>query len=139
MYKGSVIYGGVVRRSGVVLLVVERGSIFGLLVDGSALVFFGQEFFDLPVVLLDADREFEIFAGDGVPVLFLERLAELVPVGFCGATTNLIYHHDCEQIANGCKDETIQVVLHVVADGVAEDIQNDLANDEEEDAERNVA
>ena len=41
----------------------------GILVDGSATLFFEEGLFDFPVILLGADGEFEIFAGDGVPVL----------------------------------------------------------------------
>ncbi|KAJ8114255.1 hypothetical protein OPT61_g3818 [Boeremia exigua] len=52
--------------------------------------------------------------------------------------TNLVNHHDCKQIADGCKEQAIEIVLDSVADGVAEDIQNDLSNDEEENAKNNV-
>jgi hypothetical protein len=53
-------------------------------------------------------------------------------------TTNLVDHHDCQQVADGGKEETVQVVLDLVADDVAEDIQDDLTDDKEEDAERDV-
>jgi hypothetical protein len=51
---------------------------------------------------------------------------------------NLVYHHDCEKIADGGEKETIEVVLHLVADGVTKDVQDNLADDEEEDAKGNV-
>jgi hypothetical protein len=56
--------GGVVRVSSVVRLLVQRGRVIRILVDSTALVLLGQEFFDLPVMLLDADRKLEIFARD---------------------------------------------------------------------------
>jgi hypothetical protein len=39
------------------------------LVQGVSAVVFREEFFDFPVILLGTDGEFEIFAGDGIPVL----------------------------------------------------------------------
>jgi len=45
------------------------------LVDSATLVLLWEKLLDLPVVLLDADRELKIFASDGVPVLFLDLLA----------------------------------------------------------------
>jgi hypothetical protein len=39
------------------------------LVQGVSAVFFREELFDFPVILLGTDGEFEIFAGDGIPVL----------------------------------------------------------------------
>jgi hypothetical protein len=82
---GSMANSGVVRRSVVVWLLVQRWRILGLLVDGTALVLLWQEFFDFPVVLLDADGEFEIFAGDGIPVLFLASLARSKLLRICGS------------------------------------------------------
>lgn len=58
----------VVRVAGVWLLIQRRGVV-GVLVVGGTLVILWEGFFDLPVVLLDADGELEIFSGDGVPVL----------------------------------------------------------------------
>lgn len=68
---------GVVRVAAIVWLLIQRRRVFGLLVHGAALVFLGQKLLDFPVVLLDANRKFEIFARDGIPVLFLESLAQL--------------------------------------------------------------
>jgi hypothetical protein len=45
----------------------------------------------------------------------------------------LVDHHDGKQIANGCEEETIDVVLYLVADGLAEDVEDDLTDDKEED------
>ena len=53
--------------------------------------------------------------------------------------TNLVDHHDCEEIADGGEEQTVQIVLDAVADGVAEGVQDNLSDDEEEDAENNVA
>lgn len=53
--------------------------------------------------------------------------------------TNLVNHHDCEQIADGSKEQTVKIVLDAIADGIAKDIQDDLSNDEEENTENNVA
>ena len=68
---------------------------------------------------LDADGKFEIFAGNGVPVL--------------------VDHHDSQQVADGGEEKAVHVVLHRVADAIAEDVENNLANDKEEDAEDDVA
>lgn len=76
---------GVVRRSVVVWLLVQRWRILGLLVDGTTLILLWQKFFDFPVVLLDTDRELEIFAGDGIPVLFLASLARSKVLRICGS------------------------------------------------------
>jgi hypothetical protein len=34
-----------------------------------SVIVLGEQFFNFPVVLLGADGEFEILAGDGIPVL----------------------------------------------------------------------
>ena len=57
-------------------LLVHRRGVLGLLVDGAALVLLWQELFDFPVMLLDTNGEFEVFASDRVPVLFLDLLAK---------------------------------------------------------------
>ena len=63
------------RVTTVVWLLIQRWGVFGLLVDSAALVLLGQKLLDFPVVLLDSDGKFEIFARDGIPVLFLDALA----------------------------------------------------------------
>jgi hypothetical protein len=45
----------------------------------------------------------------------------------------LVDHHDGKQIANGCEEEAIDIVLYLVADGLAEDVEDDLTDDKEED------
>jgi cell shape-determining protein MreD len=55
-------------------MVVHSTRIFGVLVDSISAVVLGEEFFHFPVVLLGADREFEIFASNGVPILFHNQL-----------------------------------------------------------------
>ena len=124
-----------------VRLLVDRRGVLRLLVDGAALVLLGEQLLDLPVVLLDADGELEVLAGDGVPVLFLDDpLARGDRFRFHGrGNTNLVDHHDGEEVADGGEEQAVQVVLDAVADGVAEDVQDDLADDEEEDAEDDVA
>ena len=57
-------------------LLVPRRGVLGLLVDAAALVLLWQELFDFPVMLLDTNGEFEVFASDRVPVLFLDLLAK---------------------------------------------------------------
>lgn len=52
-------------------LVVHTAGVLGVavVVDGASAVVFGEELLDFPVALFGADAEFEVFAGDGVPVL----------------------------------------------------------------------
>lgn len=54
-------------------------------------------------------------------------------------TTNLVDHHDCEQVTDGRKEQAVKVMLDTVADGVAKDVQNYLADNEEEDAKNDIA
>lgn len=75
----------VMRHSRVVRLLVHRRGVFRLLVGGTTLVLLGQEFLDLPVVLLNTDGKLEVFTGDGVPVLFLDKLARAERLGKSGA------------------------------------------------------
>lgn len=82
---------GVVRSAGIRLSVHRRG-VFGLVIDGAALVFFRNKFLDLPVVRLDADGEFEVFASNGVPVLF-QTVSRVLKETMSGRT-NLVDHHD---------------------------------------------
>lgn len=42
-----------------------------VVIDGSPSVIFRKELFDFPIALLRSDAEFEIFLGNGVPVLDL--------------------------------------------------------------------
>lgn len=55
------------RRVGQV--VAARLSIRIICVDGAAALIFSEEFLNLPIVHAGANRELEIFLGDGVPVL----------------------------------------------------------------------
>jgi hypothetical protein len=71
-WKRSVADCRVVRVSPVIWLLVQRGRILGVLVVGGALVLLRQKLLDFPVVLLDADGKLQIFARDGIPVLFLD-------------------------------------------------------------------
>lgn len=52
-------------------LVVHTAGVLGVavVVDGASAVVFGEELLDFPIALFGADAEFEVFAGDGVPVL----------------------------------------------------------------------
>lgn len=65
----SVLETTVIGVSSLLRMVVHSTGVFGVLEDCVSSVIFGEEFFDFPVVLLGANREFEIFAGDGIPVL----------------------------------------------------------------------
>ena len=60
----------VVRISLVVGVVVRRIGVIRVLVDGASVLVFGKEFLHFPVVLFGAHGELEIFAGDGVPILW---------------------------------------------------------------------
>jgi hypothetical protein len=51
------------------LLLVDAARVIGILVYGGSSFFFQYRLLDFPVVLFDADTEFEIFASDGIPVL----------------------------------------------------------------------
>lgn len=53
--------------------------------------------------------------------------------------THLVNHHDCEQVADSGKQQSVHVVLHTLTDAVGKDIENDLADDKEEDAKKNVS
>jgi len=53
--------------------------------------------------------------------------------------TYLVNHHDGEQIADGREEETVQVVLHLVADGVGEGVEDDLADNQETGCQGNIA
>lgn len=52
-------------------VVVHAARIFGVgvLIDGLASVFLGEQFLDFPSVWLDANGEFQVFLGDRVPEL----------------------------------------------------------------------
>ena len=61
--------------------IAERVCAAGILrstivIDGTPSVIFMEELFDLPVPLLRADAEFEIFFRNGVPILG-DMLAEI--------------------------------------------------------------
>jgi hypothetical protein len=62
--RGGLVADGRVVRSAVVRLVVERGRVLGFVVHSAALLFLGEKFLDLPIVLLDANGEFEVFASN---------------------------------------------------------------------------
>jgi hypothetical protein len=119
--------------SPIVWLLVQRGRVFRVLIEGAALVLLGQKLLDFPVVLLDANGKLQIFARDGIPVLFSDWLAEFELLGFSGAT-NLVHHHDCQKIADGREKEAVKIVLNAVTDSVAKDVKDDLTNHKEEDA-----
>lgn len=46
--------------------------------------------------------------------------------------TYLVDHHDSQEITEGSEEQTIQVMLDVVADHIAELVQKDLPDDEDE-------
>lgn len=96
-----------------------------------------QIFLYIPVVLLCADRELEVFARYGIPVLKGEiSSVHDHPVQ---PLTYLVDHHDSEEIANGCEKEPVKIMLYTFADLRREDIDNDLADDKEEDAKGDMA
>ena len=93
--------------------------IFAVLIAVVRGVRFRKRFLQIPVVVSDADGEFEVFFGDGIPVL--------------------VDHHDRQEVADGCEEESVHVVLDPLADSLTEQVHNDLTDDEEEDAKRNVS
>ncbi|RDW88593.1 hypothetical protein BP6252_00625 [Coleophoma cylindrospora] len=104
-----------VLRPRVVAIGVHATGILGVLVDdGPPALLFGEQFLDLPVILLGPDGELEVLAGDGVPILV------------------------SRQVADGSEEQPIQVMAHSRADVVAEHIQDHLSNDQEEDPKRNI-
>ena len=52
------------------VLGVWSAWIIGVLVNSGSSILFWDELLDLPIILLGADGEFEIFASDGIPVLY---------------------------------------------------------------------
>ena len=52
--------------------------------------------------------------------------------------TNLVNHHNSQQVANGSKEQPIQVMLHSITDRITEKIQDDLSNHEKEYPKRNI-
>jgi hypothetical protein len=120
-------------------LAVDAAGVFCVLVYRTAALVVGKEFFDFPVVLLGTNREFEIFFSDWVPILIfmLVRMND----AFEGKieSTNLVDHHDCQKIANSCKEKAVKVVLYDIADSVGKDVEDNLSNDEEECAKSNIS
>ena len=52
-----------------------------VMIDGTPSVIFREELFDFPISLFGADTEFEIFFGNGVPIL--SNTLALIPRGLC--------------------------------------------------------
>ena len=48
-----------------------------IVINGTSSVIFREELFDFPISLLRADTEFEIFLGNGIPIL--EDVLALIP------------------------------------------------------------
>lgn len=74
---------------------------------------------DLPHRCLAAHTELQVLLRDRIPVL--------------------VHHHDAQEHTEGEKEETIDVVVHGVADRHAEGEQHDLGDNEECSAKENVA
>ena len=51
----------------------------------------------------------------------------------------LVDHHNGKEIADCREEETVKVMLCIVANAVAKDVEDHLANDEEENTKGNVA
>ena len=54
-------------------LMIQAIGVIGMsvLIDGLSTIFVRQEFLDLPVVWFGTDAEFQVFLGDGIPILDL--------------------------------------------------------------------
>lgn len=89
-------------------LVVHAASILRVtvMIDGGAAVFFGEELFDFPIALFGANAEFEVFAGNGVPVLKVEVISEdcRTNLGILVGGVYLVDHHDGEEVADCGKE-----------------------------------
>jgi hypothetical protein len=53
--------------------------------------------------------------------------------------TYLVDHHDSQEITESSEEETVQVMLDVVADDIAKLIQEDLSDDEDQHTEGDVS
>lgn len=53
--------------------------------------------------------------------------------------THLVNHHNSQQVAEGGKEEAVQVMLDIIANGVAESVQHHLSNDEDKHTEGDVS
>jgi hypothetical protein len=73
----------------------------------SIIIFGEKSTLNLPLPLFCANAELEIFLGNRVPIL---RLVLAATFKTSLGTTYLIDHHDRKEIADGCKEERIQVV-----------------------------
>ena len=73
-----------------------------ILIHGVSSIVF-KEFFDFPVVLLNANGKFEIFFGDRVPILFTALVKLNCRFG-TGEGAYLVDHHDSKKIGDGSKE-----------------------------------
>jgi hypothetical protein len=55
-----------------------------------------------------------------------------------GRKTNLVDHHDAKQVTDGSKEQSIEIVIKLVANLLGECIQNDLTYGKEEDSKYNI-
>lgn len=89
-----------------------------ILIDRASLILLRQQFLDLPIPLLRAHTELQIFPRNRVPVF--------------------IHHHHSQQVTDRGKEQPVQIVLRRLAYWPAEDVEDHLPDDEEEDAEGDV-
>lgn len=54
-------------------------------------------------------------------------------------STYLVNHHDGQQIADGSKEQAVQIMLHILADLLAESVEHDLTDDEKANPKRDIA
>lgn len=52
------------------------------------------------------------------------------------ATTHLVDHHDRQQVTDCSKEQSVHVMLHILADGIAERIQKHLSHGEDQYSKR---
>ena len=102
-------------------LVVHAARILGVavVVDCPSTILFREQLFDFPIPLFSPNAEFEVFPGDGVPIL--------------------VHHHDSKQIAYRGEEEAVEVMLDAVADAVTEDVQDHLACNKDTHAKGDVS
>lgn len=101
-------------------------------------VLFGEKLLDFPGVRLNADGEFEVLDGNGIPVLDEHKRLVAKPAGST-KKTYLINRHNSEQIAHGREEKPVQIMLHFLADGITEAVQKDLAGNEDQDPRDDTA
>lgn len=110
-----------------------------IVIHRASTIFFRQKLFDLPIALFGTNTELEILFSDGVPILWRALVYRL----YCTVDNpclcaHLVDHHHGQKVAYRCKEQSIQVMLHAIADTVTEYVKDDLTYYKKEDPKRNI-